>query len=373
MRIELNPTTLFKYGIGLEDVRAALASANANSPKGAIEAEGLHYQIYTNDQATKAADYKPLVIAYRNGAAVHLSDVADVEDSVENIDNAGFSNGKPAVLVIVFRQPGANIIQTIDSVKAAIPELMAAMPRAMTLTIANDRSTTIRQSLNDTEMTLVIAVVLVTLVVFLFLRNLRATMIPAVAVPVSIIGTFGAMYLMGFSLDNLSLMALTVSTGFVVDDAIVVLENIIPSPRSRHATLAGRVDRRARGRVHRAVHEPVAGRGVPADPADGRHRRPAVPRVRHDAVAGNHGVAGDFPDDHADDVRAVPAAPPAAGGAAAAHLVRPRAVAVRADARMVAAPQPPGHPGADRDDTGEFRVCSSSSRKAFSRSRIPAA
>ncbi len=229
VRIELNPTMLFKYGIGLEDVRAALASANANSPKGAIEAEGLHYQIYTNDQATKAADYKPLIIAYRNGAAVHLSDVADVEDSVENIDNAGFSNGKAAVLVIVFSQPGANIIQTIDSVKAAIPELMAAMPRAMTLTIANDRSTTIRQSLNDTEMTLVISVVLVTLVVFLFLRNLRATMIPAVAVPVSIIGTFGAMYLMGFSLDNLSLMALTVSTGFVVDDAIVVLENV-----SRH-------------------------------------------------------------------------------------------------------------------------------------------
>ncbi|HUN39377.1 MAG TPA: efflux RND transporter permease subunit [Acetobacteraceae bacterium] len=245
VRVELNPTMLFKYGIGLEDVRAALASANANSPKGAIEADGLHYQIYTNDQASKAADYRNLVIAYRNGAAVHLSDVADVEDSVENIDNAGFSNGKPAVLVILFGQPGANIIQTVNSVKAAIPELMAALPRSMHLTIANDRSTTIRESLSDTEMTLVISVALVTMVVFLFLRNARATMIPAIAVPVSIIGTFGAMYLMGYTLDNLSLMALTVATGFVVDDAIVVLENIsrhleAGTPRLQAALLGAR-------------------------------------------------------------------------------------------------------------------------------------
>jgi multidrug efflux pump len=229
VRVELNPQALFKYGIGLEDVRAALASANANSPKGAIEAEGLHYQLYTNDQASHAADYRPLVIAYRSGAAVRLSDVADVQDSVENLRNAGLANGKPAVLVILFRQPGANIIDTVDSVKAAIPQLMAAMPRDMDLLIANDRTTTIRASLHDTETTLLIAVALVTLVVFLFLRNGRATLIPAIAVPVSIIGTFGAMYLLGYSLDNLSLMALTVATGFVVDDAIVVLENI-----SRH-------------------------------------------------------------------------------------------------------------------------------------------
>jgi multidrug efflux pump len=226
VRVELNPQALFKYGIGLEDVRAALASANANSPKGAIEADGLHYQLYTNDQASHAADYRPLVIAYRNGAAVRLSDVADVQDSVENLRNAGLANGKPAVLVILFRQPGANIIDTVDSMKAAIPQLMAAMPRDMDLLIANDRTTTIRASLHDTEITLLIAVALVTLVVFLFLRNGRATLIPAIAVPVSIIGTFGAMYLLGYSLDNLSLMALTVATGFVVDDAIVVLENI---------------------------------------------------------------------------------------------------------------------------------------------------
>ena len=229
VRVELNPKALFKYGIGLEDVRAALASANANSPKGAIESEGLHYQIYTNDQASHAVEYQPLVVAWRDGAAVRLSDVADVQDSVENLRNAGYADGQPAVLVILFRQPGANIIETVDSVKAAIPQLMAAMPSDMNLLIANDRTTTIRSSLKVTETTLVIAVCLVTLVVFLFLRSARATLIPAIAVPVSIIGTFGAMYLMGYSLDNLSLMALTVATGFVVDDAIVVLENI-----SRH-------------------------------------------------------------------------------------------------------------------------------------------
>jgi multidrug efflux pump len=245
VRVELNPQALFKYGIGLEDVRAALASANANSPKGSIESDGLHYQLYTNDQASHAVDYQPLVIAYRNGAAVRLSDVADVQDSVENLRNAGLANGKPAVLVILFRQPGANIIDTVDSVKASIPQLMAAMPHDIDLLIANDRSTTIRSSLHDTEKTLLIAVTLVTLVVFLFLRNIRATMIPAIAVPVSIIGTFGTMYLLGYSLDNLSLMALTVATGFVVDDAIVVLENISRHiedgmPRAKAALLGAR-------------------------------------------------------------------------------------------------------------------------------------
>ena len=226
VRVELNPKALFKYGIGLEDVRAALASANANSPKGAIESAEQHYQLYTNDQASHAADYRPLVVAWRSGAAVRLSDVADVQDSVENLRNDALANGKPAVLAIVFRQPGANIIATVDSVKAAIPQLLAAMPRDIDLTIANDSTTMIRASLHDTGKTLLIAVALVTLVVFLFLRSGRATLIPAVAVPVSIIGTFGLMYLLGYSLDNLSLMALTVATGFVVDDAIVVLENI---------------------------------------------------------------------------------------------------------------------------------------------------
>ena len=226
VRVELTPQALFKYGIGLEDVRAALSSANAHSPKGALEDGDRRYQIYTNDQANHAADYKPLVIAYRNGAAVHLTDVGKVLNSVENLRNQGLSNGKPAVLVILYRQPGANIIDTVDRVKAILPQLQASIPHAINVELTMDRTTTIRASLHDVERALSIAIVLVILVVFLFLRDLRATLIPSVAVPVSLVGTFGAMWLLGYSLDNLSLMALTVSTGFVVDDAIVVLENI---------------------------------------------------------------------------------------------------------------------------------------------------
>src|ERR1700757_2991268 len=226
VRVELDANALFKLGIGLEDVRAALASANANSPKGAIEQGGRHYQLYTNDQANHAVDYQPLVVAYRNGAAVRLSDVADVQDSVEDLRNEGLANGKASVLVVLFRQPGANIIETVDRVKAELPHLQAAMPTDVQVTEAIDRTTTIRASLHDTERTLIIAVCLVTAVVFLFLGDIRSTLIPAVAVPISIIGTFGAMYLLNYSLDNLSLMALTISTGFVVDDAIVVVENI---------------------------------------------------------------------------------------------------------------------------------------------------
>ncbi len=226
VRAELIPQALYKYGIGLEDVRAALASANAHSPKGGIDVEGQRFQIYANDQANKADDYKSLILAYRNGAPVHLSDVGDVTDSVENLRNAGLSNGKPAVLIILYRQPGANIISTVDLVKALLPQLRASISPAIDVTVAVDRSTTIRTSLRDVERTLILAVLLVIVVVFAFLRNLRATLVPVVAVSVSLIATFAVMYLMGYSLDNLSLMALTVATGFVVDDAIVVLENI---------------------------------------------------------------------------------------------------------------------------------------------------
>ena len=226
VRIEINPTAIFRYGIGLEDIRAALASANANSPKGAIEDDNAHYQIYANDQATKATQYRDLVIAYRNSAAVKLSDVAEVVDSVEDLRNAGLTNGKPGVAVVLSRQPGANIIEAVNNVRAELPRLVASLPGDVDLTVVVDRSKTIRQSLADTEKSLIIAVALVIFVVFAFLRSVRAAAIPSVAVPTSIIGSFGVMYLLGFSLDNLSLMALTISTGFVVDDAIVVLENV---------------------------------------------------------------------------------------------------------------------------------------------------
>jgi len=229
VRVELNPQALYKYGIGLEDVRAALASANAHSPKGAIDVGDQRYQLYANDQGVRADDYRSLIIAYRNGAPVRLTDVGEVTDSVENIRNAGLANGKPAVLIILYRSPNANIIATVDRVKALLPTLRASISPAIDLSLAVDRSSTIRASLKEVEQTLMIAIGLVILVVFAFLRDVRATVVPIVAVPVSLVGTLGVMYLCGFSLDNLSLMALTVATGFVVDDAIVVLENI-----SRH-------------------------------------------------------------------------------------------------------------------------------------------
>lgn len=226
VRIELNPDALAHYGIGLEDVRAALAAANANSPKGAIEEGNRHFQIYTNDQATHAADYRGLVVAYRNNRATLLSDIAEVNDSVQSLRNAGSINGKSAVTLVIYKQPGANVIQTVDRIKAILPVLKASMPGGTEMIITGDRTSTIRVSLAETEQTLVIAVVLVILVVLVFLRDERAMLIPGVMVPISIIGTFAAMYLLGYSLNNFSLMALTIATGFVVDDAVVVLENI---------------------------------------------------------------------------------------------------------------------------------------------------
>ena len=225
VRVDLQPGPLASYGIGLEDVRAALAAANANSPKGYINDGPQRLQIYTNDQASVAEQYRDLIAAYRHNAAVRLSDIATVTNSVENVQNAGLFNGGPAVLVIVHPSPTANVIRTVDQINAALPALEAALPPSVHVAVALDRSVSIRGALDDTEKTLFIAVLLVVGVVFLFLRSGSATLIPGIAVPVSIIGTFGPMYLLGFSLDNLSLMALTIATGFVVDDAVVVVEN----------------------------------------------------------------------------------------------------------------------------------------------------
>jgi len=226
VRIELNPRALFKYGIGLEDVRAALSAANANAPKGAIDQGPQRYQIYVNDTASKAEQYRTLIVAYRNGAAVRLADVAEVVDGVEDVRNLGMANNKLAILVLLFRTPGANIVATVAKVKAALPQLQAALPTAVHLDIALDRTGSIKDSLHDVQTTMLISILLVMFVVYFFLRDGRAAIIPSVAVPLSLIGTFGAMYLLGYTLNNLSLMALTVATGFVVDDAIVVLENI---------------------------------------------------------------------------------------------------------------------------------------------------
>jgi len=226
VRVELNPRALFEYGIGLEDVRAALSAANANSPKGALQEGGQRFQIYVNDTAKFASEYQSLIVAYRNNAAVRLQDVAKVSTGVEDVRNLGLADGTTSILVVLHRQPGANVIDVVDRVRALVPELQASIPASIRIIETNDRTETIRASLRDVERTLLIAIALVVLVVFVMLRDGRAALVPSVAVPLSLIGTFGAMYLLGFSLDNLSLMALTVATGFVVDDAIVMLENI---------------------------------------------------------------------------------------------------------------------------------------------------
>ncbi len=226
VRVELNPFALARLGIGLEDVRAAIASANGNRPKGIVSAGPLRYQIYTNDVARTAAEYRPLIVAFHNGAPVRLRDVADIVDGPEDTRTTGLLNGKPAVLAIITKSPGANIIQTVDAVRAQIPALRASLPPDIHLQVAAERTRTIRASLSDVELSLLIATILVVLVVAVFLRSWRATIVPAIAIVASLMGTLGTMYLLGFSLDNLSLMALVVATGFVVDDAIVVLENI---------------------------------------------------------------------------------------------------------------------------------------------------
>jgi multidrug efflux pump len=226
VRVDLNPTALNKYQISLEDVRSVLTSTNINRPKGQLAEAKRAWEIQTNDQLSVADQYRQVVVTYRGGAAVRLPDVANVEDSVEDVRTLGLVNGKPAVMLVIFRQPNANIIDTVDRVRSLLPQLEATMPGGVKLSIVLDRTPPIRGSLHDVEMTLIISTCLVILVVFSFLRNIRATVIPGVAVVVSLVGTFGVLYLFGYGLDNLSLMALTIATGFVVDDAIVVLENI---------------------------------------------------------------------------------------------------------------------------------------------------
>jgi multidrug efflux pump len=226
VRVELNPTVLSQMNIGLEDVRAALGSSNANRPKGTLDDGDTQWALNTTDQLVMAEEYKPLLVAFRNGAPIRLQDIAKVTDSLEDVRNFAMVDGRPSISMLIFRQPGANIIATVDRVKELMPLLRAQLPAAIDLGIGLDRSTSIRASLDEVQKTLVISVLLVIVVVYLFLRDVRATIVPTIAVPVSLIGTFGVMYLLGYSLDNLSLMALTISTGFVVDDAIVVTENI---------------------------------------------------------------------------------------------------------------------------------------------------
>ena len=226
VRIRANPTALASYGLSLEDLRTAVAQANVNQAKGNFDGAQQAYTIGANDQLLSSADYRPLVVAYRDGAPVRLADVADVNDDAENVKQAAWMNTIPAVILNIQRQPGANIISVVDRIERLLPQLTTSLPSSVQVTVLTDRTTTIRASVRDVQFELMLTVALVVMVIFLFLRTLSATIIPSVAVPLSLVGTFGVMYLLGYSLDNLSLMALTISTGFVVDDAIVMIENI---------------------------------------------------------------------------------------------------------------------------------------------------
>jgi multidrug efflux pump len=226
VRIQANPTALAAYGLSLEDLRTAIASANVNQAKGNFDGPKQAYTIGANDQLVSSDNYRPLIVAYRNGGPVRLSDVGGVIDDVENVKQAAWVNDRPAVILNIQRQPGANIISVVDRIKKLLPQLKTSLPSSVDVGVVTDRTTTIRASVDDVQFSLMLTVALVVMVIFLFLRTLSATIIPSVAVPLSLVGTFGVMYLLGYSLNNLTLMALTISTGFVVDDAIVMIENI---------------------------------------------------------------------------------------------------------------------------------------------------
>ena len=248
--------------MSLEEVRGAIANNNVNRPKGVVEVGDRQWQIGANDQAKKAAEYLPLVVSWKNGAALRLSDIATVTDSVQDARNMGLTDGEPSVQLIIYRQPGANILETVERVKDLLPRLRATIPDAIDMEVVMERTTTIRASLREVGAALAISIALVVIVVFAFLRSGRATIIPAISVPVSLLGTFIAMYLLGYSLNNLSLMALTIATGFVVDDAIVVLENIMRVTSRKACSRSGSAQGREGGRLHGAVDEPVADRVV---------------------------------------------------------------------------------------------------------------
>ena len=303
VRVELNPLALHKYGISLSAVRGVLATTNINRPKGHISNDEKTWEIETNDQLRRAEEYKNVVVSYRSGAAVRLPDVADVQDSVEDIRAMGLSNGKQAVNVMVFRQPDANIIQTVDQIRRLLPFFEAALPGSIKPVVLMDRSPPIRGSLRDVERSLIIAVVLVILVVFGFLRNIRSTIIPGVAVVVSLIGTFGVMYLFDYNLDNLSLMALTIATGFVVDDAIVVPGKYYPAHRERDARPGSGLDWSPRDVFHGPVHECFPYCRVYADPFNGRNRWPHVPGVRRHVISGRSHFTRFVAHDNSHDVR----------------------------------------------------------------------
>ncbi len=304
VRVQVDPLKLAGTGLSLEDVRTVIAGATVDVPKGSLSGALLTQTIGANDQLFGAKAFEGLVLRHNAGAALRLRDVAKVIDDVENNRVAAWADGRRAVVLIIRREPGANVIDVIARVRALLPSLAAAISPSIHVDVAVDRANTIRASVREVEESLLISVALVVLVVFAFLRSARATLIPSVAVPLSLVGTFGVMYLLDYSLDNLSLMALTISTGFVVDDAIVVTENIDAVPRGGHDPRRGRPARRQADRLHHRLDHRVAARGVHPDPAHGRHRRAPLPRVRRGAQHRHRHLGGGLAHRHPDDVRA---------------------------------------------------------------------
>ena len=318
VRVQLDPEALAARGINLEDVRTALGQANVDLAKGTLNSPRQTYTLNTNDQLLKADDYANLVIAYRNGAPVRIRDVGRAVSAPENDLIAGWYNQKRAVILAIQRQPGANVIDTVNRIKAMMPVLQASIPPAVKVNIISDRTETIRASVSDVQFTLMLTVALVVMVIFMFLRNFWATVIPAVTVPLSLIGTFAVLYELGYSLDNLSLMALSIAVGFVVDDAVVVIENIVRHMEEGASPFEAIDKGCRRDRLHHRIDHAVADRRIHSAVPDGRLCRPVVPRICRHRQRCAGAVAADLADAHADDVRA-----PAQAGEQAARMAVP--------------------------------------------------
>ena len=310
VRLQVNPQALAAYGLNIDDIRTSIGNQNVNTPKGNFDGPAQASTINANDQLGSADQYRNLIVAYRNGGPVRLSDVATIVNGPENTKLGAWANTTPAIILSVQRQPGANIIQVVDRIQALLPQIMAGIPAAVEVNAMSDRTVTIRASVADVEFELALAVVLVVIVIFVFLRTLPGTIIPSLSVPLSLVGTFGVMYLLGFSLDNLSLMALTIATGFVVDDAIVMIENIARYRRRRHGAARSGAARLRADRLHHHFADHLADRGADPLVVHGRGGRPAVPRIRHHACGDDHHLRRRLTDAGADDVRQADPPPP---------------------------------------------------------------
>ena len=332
VRVRANPTALASYGLSLETLRTALASANVNQAKGNFDGPDQAWTINDNDQLQAGAQYGPIIIAYRNGAPVRVSDVATVIDGAENTKLAAWVNTDPAIVLNIQRQPGTNIINVVDTVQALLPQIEASLPQGIHVQVISDRTTTIRASVRDVEFELMLTTALVVMVIFLFLRSASATIIPGIAVPLSLVGTFAVMYLLGYSLDNLSLMALTISTGFVVDDAIVMIENISRYIEMGDTPMQAALKGIGRDRIHDRIADRLADRGADSPAVHGGYRGPAVPRIRGDSRGHDYILGVCFANADAHDGGSNSEAPSRGGAGALVPLV---GVVLREDDRTV--------------------------------------